>query len=147
MLYLINQLSFCKHFFTFRFVLLRSFKKRNFTHYQLKFNFLVYFVTYFSRQKTLKFKILKPWVPRKFHVLQSWYVSAQTDKNWKSSLVVARFDLLPARGDYCIDVISVTSLKTERSLNDRDGHEKCEHKTSWQAIWRRTIAKSIKITD
>ena len=29
--------------------------------------------------------------------------------------------------NYCIDVISVISLKTERSLNDRDGHEKCKH--------------------
>ena len=81
MLFLINQLSICENFFTILSVLLWSFKQRHFMHYQLNLNVSVNLVRLFSNQKTLKFKIIKPWVTRKFTILQSCKVSAQTDKN------------------------------------------------------------------
>lgn len=86
---LTNNIEHLRKFFQFSFCLVMVFVFILWGHY-------------FGDQNPLKFKILKPWVPRKFNILQSCKVSTETDKNWKSIFVVVWFDLLPTRRDFLL---------------------------------------------
>ena len=115
MLFLINQLSICENFVTFLFVLLWSFKQRHLRHHQLNLNFSVYLVRLFSHQRTLKLKIIKPWVTNENvrPTLNHWIIQ-NVEKHEQCSSVPKQKRILiqncNTRGDAWLRRISANNL-------------------------------------
>ena len=86
MSYLLNQMRFSKTFFTFKFFSEYSFKLANLLWHKLKLIFCCQSYDVIFAPKTVKIKNPKTYDCWENKVLLSCKVSAQTVKNWKTSL-------------------------------------------------------------
>ena len=130
MSYLLNQMRFSKTFFTFKFFSEYSFKLANLLWHKLRLIFCCQSYDVIFAPKIVKIKNPKTYDCWENKVLLSCKVSAQTVKNWKTSLKEITFWWQLTRRESSLKATHAIKGNSKEVL--QSGERLPEHKQGWR---------------